>query len=72
MIAQGLNESVFTLRAPLDDVVERLAAFLDGISIQILVGQPWLSEERAADLTYEFFPEQLGVPATDLRVAGED
>ncbi len=69
MLEQGVGEGEFTLAAPLDDVVERVSAFLDGISIQILLGHPWLDEQRAADLTYEFVAEQVGVPASALRAA---
>jgi AcrR family transcriptional regulator/transposase-like protein len=66
ILEQGVAEGVFHLAAPLDDVIERIAAFLDGISIQILLGHPWLDERRAADLTYEFVAEQVGVPVTAL------
>jgi AcrR family transcriptional regulator/ribosomal protein L37AE/L43A len=70
MLQQGVEEGVLTLAAPLDDVIERIAAFLDGISIQILLGHPWLDEERAARLTYDFVAEQVGVSAAELRDAG--
>jgi AcrR family transcriptional regulator len=71
MLQQGVQEGIFVLVAPLDDVIERIAAFLDGISIQILLGHPWLDERRAADLTYDFVAEQVGVAATDLRAAAQ-
>jgi AcrR family transcriptional regulator/transposase-like protein len=72
ILEQGTAEGVFHLAAPLDDVIERLAAFLDGISIQILLGHPWLDERRAADLTYEFVAEQVGVPVAALRAADSE
>jgi AcrR family transcriptional regulator/transposase-like protein len=72
ILEQGVAEGVFHLAAPLDDVIERIAAFLDGISIQILLGHPWLDERRAAELTYEFVAEQVGVPVTALGAAGSE
>lgn len=69
MLRQGLDEGAFRLRASLDDTVERLTAFLDGITIQVLVGHPWLDEERAARLTFDEFSCEVGCDADQLRAA---
>ncbi len=72
ILRQGLDERSFHLRSPLDDTVERLTAFLDGITIQVLVGHPWLDEERAAQLTFDQFSFETGCDGLELRAAASE
>jgi len=72
MLRQGLDEHAFHLRSSLDDTVERLTAFLDGITIQVLVGHPWLDEERAAQLIFDQFSYETGCDGIDLRAAAAE
>jgi AcrR family transcriptional regulator len=71
MLRQGLDEGAFQLRSSLDDTVESLTAFLDGITIQVLVGHPWLDEERAAQLTFHQFSREVGCDVEELRAAAD-
>lgn len=72
ILQQGVQTGEFHPRASVDDVVERVTAFLDGITIQVLVGHPWLDEERAAELTFDLFAAEFGCDPGELRSAAAE
>jgi AcrR family transcriptional regulator/predicted RNA-binding Zn-ribbon protein involved in translation (DUF1610 family) len=66
IIEQGAEEGVFTLRAPGDEVAERLMAVVDALAFKTIVGYRWMSPDRMRELLLRFAAQELDVPFEEL------
>ncbi len=60
-IRSGLESGVFSLREPIDDVVDRTVAVFDGFVLQVLLDAPGMSLERMRDLLVRGLAHDLGL-----------
>ena len=66
VVAEGVEAGVFTIRAPVEEVVLRIVALADGYCYCSVVGYEMMHIHRARKLLASFAAEQLGVPAEAL------
>jgi AcrR family transcriptional regulator len=71
-IRSGLESGAFSLREPIDDVVDRTVAAFDGFALQVLLDAPGMSLERMRDLLVTGLADDLGLrPRAPRRGAGQ-
>jgi AcrR family transcriptional regulator len=66
-IADGLEAGTFTLRRPVQDVVDRIVALSDGLAVRTKLGD--LDGERMFVLLADALCDELGVPEAERRRA---
>ena len=66
-IADGLEAGAFTLRRPVQDVVDRTVALSDGLAVRTKLGD--IDGERMLVLLIDALCDELGVPEADRRRA---
>jgi AcrR family transcriptional regulator len=65
-IEAGIGRGEFRPVAAAADVADRLAALIDGLAFQVVVGHHWMPAERMRELVLAFASEQLRVPSAEL------
>ena len=72
-VRRGAESGEFTPVSDPDEVAERIAALVDGIGFELLLGYSWTSPERMRERVDAFVSEQLGISrralARDARAA---
>ena len=72
-VRRGAESGEFTPVSDPDEVAERIAALVDGLGFELLLGYSWTSPERMRERVDAFVSEQLGISrralARDARAA---